>query len=392
MDIADKKKVLIIGGGFAGVQTAIELDKKLFDVHLFSERSFLYIYPLAIWIPVGKKKVSDLSLSLQKLARRHKFHFHHCAVDKLDINAKKISACENTFSYDYLVLAQGSNKRKLSGADDVSTVCGTPQKAEILREKYKKLIEQEKGHIAIGFGGNPKDPSAVRGGPAYEVLFNIDRDLRKKGLRDNFTLTFFAPMKDPGKRMGEMAIRKVGKFIEKKDIRMQVGQKILGFKDQHVDLENGEGIDADLTIYVSAREGSDLLKDTGLPLTEAGFAKAHTTGQIEGQEYVFGAGDTIDFEGPKWKAKQGHMAEVQGEVVAKNIREHAMGKPLEHNFADKVSIICLMDFGHAGAFILRDDEKELAWYLHSLGHFFKWAWGIYFKAVKLKYFPKLPGM
>lgn len=392
MNGVDKKKVVVIGGGFAGVQTAIELDKKLFDVHLFSERSFLYVYPLAIWIPVGKKKVSDISIPLQKLAKRHKFHFHHCGVNSLDIKNKQIVACENNFSYDYLVLAQGSNKRKLPGADNVSTVCGTPQKAEILREKYKKLLGQKKGHIAVGFGGNPKDPSAVRGGPAFEVLFNIDRDLRKKGLRDNFTLTFFAPMEKPGKRMGEMAIQKVGKFIQKKNIKMQVGKKVMGFQDQRVELENKEYIDADLTIHVSAREGSALLQNSGLPLNEAGFVKVHTTGQVVGHGFIFGAGDTIDFDGPKWKSKQGHMAEVQAETVAKNIRDHAMEKPLQHSFANKVNIICLMDFGNAGAFILRNDEKQIAWYLHSPGHFFKWAWGIYFKAVKLKYFPKLPGL
>ncbi len=43
----------------------------------------------------------------------------------------------------------------------------------------------------MGFGGNPKDTSAVRGGPAFEVLFNVDTYLKKKGVRDNFELDFF---------------------------------------------------------------------------------------------------------------------------------------------------------------------------------------------------------
>ncbi len=49
----------------------------------------------------------------------------------------------------------------------------------------------------MGFGGNPKDPSNVRGGPAFEVLFNVHNELKKKGIRDNFELTFFAPMEKP---------------------------------------------------------------------------------------------------------------------------------------------------------------------------------------------------
>jgi sulfide:quinone oxidoreductase len=49
-------KVLIIGGGFAGLQATIELQKNNhFDVTLVSERDYLYIYPISIWIPVNLK-------------------------------------------------------------------------------------------------------------------------------------------------------------------------------------------------------------------------------------------------------------------------------------------------------------------------------------------------
>ncbi len=54
-----------------------------------------------------------------------------------------------------------------------------------------KLVDRGFGKIAVGFGGNPKDSSAVRGGPAFEVLFNIHNMLKKRGLRDKFELTFF---------------------------------------------------------------------------------------------------------------------------------------------------------------------------------------------------------
>ena len=58
----------------------------------------------------------------------------------------------------------------------------------------------------MGFGGNPKDPSAVRGGPAFELMFNVDTLLRRRGVRDRFELTFFAPMASPGERMGKKAV------------------------------------------------------------------------------------------------------------------------------------------------------------------------------------------
>jgi len=46
-----EKKVLILGGGIAGVEAAIQLRKKGFEVSLISNRDFLYVYPISIWIP-----------------------------------------------------------------------------------------------------------------------------------------------------------------------------------------------------------------------------------------------------------------------------------------------------------------------------------------------------
>lgn len=46
-------------------------------------------------------------------------------------------------------------------------------------------------HIALGFGGNPNEPSAMRGGPMFELLFGLDTHLRQQGKHNNIELTFF---------------------------------------------------------------------------------------------------------------------------------------------------------------------------------------------------------
>jgi sulfide:quinone oxidoreductase len=47
------KKVVILGGGIAGVEAAIFCRKAGFNVELISERDYLFIYPISIWIPVS---------------------------------------------------------------------------------------------------------------------------------------------------------------------------------------------------------------------------------------------------------------------------------------------------------------------------------------------------
>ena len=68
------KKVLILGGGFAGVQTAIDLQKNgNFDVTLVSDRDFLYLYPVSIWVPVHIKEFNDVKVPLADIQKKYPF-------------------------------------------------------------------------------------------------------------------------------------------------------------------------------------------------------------------------------------------------------------------------------------------------------------------------------
>ena len=64
------KKVLVLGGGFAGVEAAIALQKsKQFEVTLVSNRDYLYLYPVSIWIPVEGIKFENVKLPLRKIQK-----------------------------------------------------------------------------------------------------------------------------------------------------------------------------------------------------------------------------------------------------------------------------------------------------------------------------------
>ena len=208
------KKILVIGGGFAGVEAAIRLKKYNFDVTLISERDFMYIYPLSIWIPTGALDFKDAVLSLNKLSAVHKFNLIIDSVVKISAKDKKVECKNDTYSFDYLVVAVGAGKAKPEGIENTCSICGAPEESLKIKEKLAELVKSGKGRIAVGIGGNPKDPSAMRGGPAFEELFNIDNLLRDKGLRSNFELSIFAPMETPGKRLGDKAYALLNRFYE----------------------------------------------------------------------------------------------------------------------------------------------------------------------------------
>jgi sulfide:quinone oxidoreductase len=387
------KKALILGGGFAGVETAIDLQKsKLFDVTLVSDRDFLFVYPISIWIPVHKLKYENAQIKLADIQKKHGFKL---LIDKVTV----INAAQNTvtfesqsLSYDYLVVAFGSGKMQPKGVEFTTTICGQPQQTQQLRDKLDALITKGSGKIAIGFGGNPKDKSAVRGGPGFELMFNINHYLKKKGIRNNFELTMFAPMAEPGARMGKNAMKAMSKMFASQNIKSHYGKKITEFVEDGIVFEDESKLQSDLTMFIAAGAGSPVLKNTDLPLSEAGFVKINDYNQVAEFPNVFAIGDAAAYEGPEWTAKQGHIAELMGRNAAYNIIQIEDGSDKRKGYQAHLNILCVMDMGNGAAFVYRDSKKEILIPMPIVGHWLKQAWGKYAKWSKLGIIGRLPGM
>lgn len=160
------KSVVIIGGGIAGVEAAIYYRKEGFDVELISDRSYIFIYPIAIWIPVKTIRFEDVAFSLDKIAMRHGFKLTVDRVAAISGAQKTITLeKEGVREIDHLVIATGAAKMKHEGLENTLSICGDPEQSLLLKEKIDLLIAKGSGKIAFGFGGNPNDPSGVRGGP-----------------------------------------------------------------------------------------------------------------------------------------------------------------------------------------------------------------------------------
>jgi sulfide:quinone oxidoreductase len=389
------KKTVIIGGGFAGVEAAIKLRKNKHEVVLISDRSYLFIYPISIWVPVKKKRFDDVKIDLDLLAKKHGFSLVLDKVELIDSANNQLQlSTKEAINYDYLLLAMGMQKLKMRGMEHTHSICGKPTESVVIADKLEELVARGHGKIAIGFGGNPKDPTAtaVRGGPAFELLFNISHYLKKLGLRDQFEINFFAPMKEPGRRMGEKPYQKMGVFFDRYKIKQYVGKKIVGFSPEAVLFEDENQLQSDLTIFIAAGQGHELVEKSKLPISEAGFAKIDPNCKLIGHDNIYAAGDTAEITGPSWAAKQGHIAEVMANVAAFNIHQHSIGGKERQTYTEHLDIVCVMDSGDGAAFIQRTNKRELIIPLPIVGHWMKKAWGFYYKNSKLGRIPRIPGM
>jgi sulfide:quinone oxidoreductase len=386
------KSVLILGGGFGGVEAGIFLRKQGLDVTLVSNRPYLFMYPTSIWVATGETAFEDVCVDLADLARIHGFRFLEGAVEAIDSALRRVTIDGATHSADYVIVAIGGAKMRPKGVERTCTPCGDPSGSVVLHKALSALIEKGSGRIAMGFGGNPNDPSAVRGGPAFELMFNVDTLLRRRGLRDKFTLTFFAPMAVPGQRMGTRAVQTVEKLFTKQGIASRYGKKIVEFDERGVVLEGGDRIDADLTVFIPAGDGHPVVKASDLPRNEAGFVRIDGGCEVVGREGVYAVGDAAALEGPEWRAKQGHIAEVMARTAASNIAYRESGRAVRDSYLEHVNIICLMDTGNGAAYVYRDDRKQNLIPLPVVGHWMKKGWAAYYKATKRNRFPRLPGL
>jgi len=388
------KKVLVLGGGFAGVEAAIFLRKHDLDVTLVSDRDYFYIYPTSIWIPTGDATREDVSVPLSDLAFEHGFEVIVDPIESFDAADKKVSLKSGRVleAFEYIVVALGQEKIQIEGMEHTLSICGKPEEATRLHERLNALVEKGSGKIAMGFGGNPKDSSAVRGGPAFEVLFNVHNFLKKKGIRDQFDLTFFAPMEKPGQKMGDKALVMMDKMFGMTGIQKKVGSKIVSFDAEGINFEDGTKVESDLTMFISAGTGHHILRESGLPLSEAGFVVTNYYNEVEGFEGIYVIGDSASLMGPEWRAKQGHVAEVMARNVAYNIFQKMQRIDSKHSYEGHLNILCVMDTGDGAAFVYRDNKRGKMIPLPFVGHWLKKCWGWYCCNSKLCKVPRLPGM
>jgi sulfide:quinone oxidoreductase len=391
-DLTMPKHALVLGGGFAGVETAIQLRKAGLEVTLVSNRPYLYVYPTSIWVVTGERAFEKVCLDLSDLARRHGFSVVTGSVEAISGARRSATVDGREIAADHLILAVGAHKLQPKGVEHTFSISGDPQGSVRMKEALDALLAKGAGRIAMGFGGNPKDPSAVRGGPAFELMFNVDRLLRRRGLRDRFELTFFAPMASPGERMGKKAVAAIQSMFRRIGVEMRFGKKIAAFDPGGVQLEDGSRVDADLVMFIAAGDGHPAVKASDLPTNDAGFVRIDEGCAVPGFEGVWAIGDVAALQGPDWRAKQGHVAEVMARVAAANIAAQEAGRPERESYLPHVGITCLLDMGNGAAYVHRDDRREQMIPLPVVGHWLKKGWGAYFALSKKRMIPRLPGM
>jgi sulfide:quinone oxidoreductase len=365
--MSSSPRIVILGAGFAALTAVRELrqrDPRARLTLVAPKAEFVYL-PSLIWVPTGIRKGADLVLPLATFFKDYGVEFIAARVTGLEKGGRTVLTDQGPFDNDALLIATGGRFiKKLPGIEHALTLCEGVAAAEAIRDRLEKM---DSGRIALGFGGNPNEPTAMRGGPMFELLFGIDTWLRRQGKRDRIELTFFNAAAEPGKRLGEKAVTGLLAEMARRRIDTHLGHKPLGFSEKGVDTEGGH-VNADLILFMPGLTGPAWAADSGLPLSAGGFFKADEFCRVEGTDMVFVAGDAGSFPGPDWLPKQAHMADLQAKAAAENLLLTLDGKPPVAK--PRPELICIVDTVDSGILVYRDPKRS--WLLPPT-RLFHWA-------------------
>ena len=357
MNTRKQPRITIAGAGFAALTGARELRKRLPEaaITVVAPQPWFTYLPSLIWVPYGLRTAADLRFDIRPLLRRLEVTYRQASATGLADDGRVLQTDAGELENDALLIATGGRYiRKLPGIENIITICEGLDAAERMGRRLREL---DGGTIAMGFGGNPKEPSAMRGGPMFELLFGLDTWLRKQGRRDRFRLVFFTPAPEPGKRLGRNAVERMVGEMQRRGIETHLGHKIRSFENHVVATEGGE-IPADLILFMPGMTGPAWIQGTALPLSPGGMIQAEATAAVTGMERVYVAGDAGSFPGPDWMPKQAHMADLQATAAARNIALSLDGKPATETF--KVELLCIIDSLEKGILVYRGEKRGLA--------------------------------
>lgn len=356
---------VVIGGNFAGMTAALEIKRKGKGEHkvILIDKSPLFLFvPSLIWVPFGRREISDISFRKEAILGAKGVEFMLADAQKVDTKAQVVHTDKGEVSYDHLVIATGPKVKYdvAPGVAEYTHYIGTPNGAMKTRKALEEF-KQNPGPIVIG-----ATQSAGCMGAAYEFLFNVEKWLREQNIRKKVDLTWITPedylghFGIDGMPMGETMLKT---FMSMFNIsyRTQVG--VTEASATSVTLTNGEVLDSKFTMLMPPFIGVDFVTNSPeLNATPAGYVPVFDNYRHKEIPNVWACGIAVQVnlpftpeKVPFGAPKTGFPSDETGKIVAENIIRVTKGETkLKEKAWGKIPGLCILDAGKKEVWILSD--------------------------------------
>ncbi|MDW4066713.1 NAD(P)/FAD-dependent oxidoreductase [Staphylococcus saprophyticus] len=372
----DRKKVLVLGAGYAGLQTITKLQKQISadeaEVTLINKNDYHYE---ATWLheaSAGTISYEDLLYPVESVVNKDKVNFVKAEVTKIDRNAKKVETDAGIFDFDILVVSLGfeSETFGIKGMKDYAFQIENVLTAR----KLSRHIEDKFANYASSKQKDDKDLAIIVGGAGFtgveflgELTDRIPELCNKYGVEQSkvkITCVEAAPKMLP--MFSDELVNHAVNYLENKGVEFKIGTPIVAANEKGFVVkvnDEEQQLEANTVVWAAGVRGSKLMEES-FEGVKRGRIVTKQDLTIEGYDDIFVIGDCSAFipageERPLPTTAQ--IAMQQGEHTAKNVKNILEGQPTnEFEYVDRGTVCSLGAHDGVGVVYGRDIQGKKA--------------------------------
>lgn len=341
---SDKKRIVIIGGGFAGISMAKKLKDLDVQLVLIDKHNYHTFQPLLYQVSTSGLEPDSIAYPLRKVLKKLKnFHFRWAMVKNIDPKEQIIATSIGSLSYDYLVMATGT-KTNFYGNQNIEKYAmpmkNVPQALNIRSlmlqnfEKADDCEDVEERQALLNFCIIGAGPTGVELTGAFSELKNhvFPKDYRHLNVSE-MQIHLFEGSPRVLSSMSETASKKATQFLRKLGVTIHLSTIVEDYNGDVMTLKNKETVRTRNFIWTAGVTGAAIEGFANDKVVERlNRFKVNRFSQIEGYENIFAIGDIAYMqtnEYPQGHPQVAQPAIQQGEHLAKNFKNIIVGEAMK---------------------------------------------------------------
>lgn len=335
MTEARRPRVVIVGGGFGGLEAARALARAPVEITLIDQRNYHLFQPLLYQVATAALSPSEIAWPLRHvLTRQTNARVVMTRAQSVDLEARQVATADGDFPYDYLVIATGAAHSYFGKPQWEDAAPGLKSLEDATELRRRVLSAFERAETAPPAERPALLTFVIVGGGATGVemagaVAELARDALSRDFRQIDPGQARVLLVEAGPRVLPVLAEDLSAYAAKalKDIGVEVltGTMVTGLDDQGVDLGETR-VPARTVVWAAGVAASPLAADLAAEHDRAGRVKVASDLSLPGHPEVFVVGDaaTIAIDG-KPVPGIAPAAKQAGKHVARQIAERLAG-------------------------------------------------------------------
>lgn len=337
------KRIVIIGGGFAGLKLARELKNSGDEIWLIDKHNFHQFQPLFYQVATSGLEASSISFPLRKVFQNNKnIHLRVAEVTKVNPDQNSIDTSVGEIKYDKLILATGATTNFFGNATIEKNAIPMKSVNEAL---YLRNTLLQNFEDALSANEEEKQSLlnivVVGGGPTGVEVSGALAEMKKNILPKDYPELDFSKMNiyliESGPKtlgaMSEQASAKSKEYLEQLGVNVWTSTLVKNFDGNVVELGNGKTIPTKTVVWGAGIIGNNIAGIPESSITRGNRFLVNRTNLIEGCTNIYAIGDIALMKTEKFPNGHPQIATVaieQGKHLAKNIKNNS-NTPYEYS-------------------------------------------------------------